>query len=51
MKIKVVEIEADARELRESSTLAQNFERLLARCFQNAESLDDDIEEEDEQDE
>ena len=51
MKIRVVEIEADARELRESSTLAQNFERLLARCFQNTESFDDDTKEEDEQDE
>ena len=53
MKIRVTEtyIEADARELRESSTLAQNFERMLARCFQNAESLDDDTKEEDKQDE
>lgn len=47
MKIRVTEIEADARELRESNTLAQNFERLLARCFQNVEPFDDDTEEED----
>lgn len=50
MKIRVMEIEADARELRESNTLAQNFASLLTRCFQNIESFDDD-DEEDEQDE
>lgn len=48
MKIRVTEIEADARELRESNTLAQNFANLLSRCFQNTEPFDDESEEEDE---
>lgn len=56
MKIKiteyVTEIEADARELRESNTLAGNFAALLNRCFQNHEPLDDEeAEEEEEEDE
>lgn len=42
MKIKITEIEADARELRESNTLAQNFTMLLSRCFQSNESFDDE---------
>lgn len=44
MKIRVHEtvIEADARELRESNTLASNFAAFLSRCFQNTEPLDDD---------
>ena len=52
MKIRttITEIEADARELRESGTLADNFARMLARCFQNHEPFDDEEEEEDEQD-
>ena len=45
MKIKiaeyVTEIEADARELRESNTLAGNFASLLSRCFQNHEPLEE----------
>ena len=41
MKIKVTEIEADARELRESQTLAQNFTSMLARCFASTEPFDD----------
>ncbi len=47
MKIKITEtcIEADARELRESQTLAQNFVSLLSRCFQSNEPFDDDGEE------
>jgi len=50
MKIRVTEIEADARELRESNTLAQNFASLLSRCFQNTEPFDgDDTEEEEEE--
>lgn len=51
MKIRIVEteIEADARELRESNTLASNFAMMLSRAFQNRESFDD--EEEGEQDE
>lgn len=45
MKIKVTEyvteIEADARELRESNTLANNFVAFVNRCFQNREPLED----------
>ena len=49
MKIKITEtmIEADARELRESNTLSQNFSMMLARCFQSKESFDDDPEDDD----
>ena len=42
MRIKITEIEADARELRESNTLAGNLANLLSRCFQNHESFDDE---------
>ncbi len=42
MKIKITEIEANARELRESNTLADNFLKLLARSFQSHESLDEE---------
>jgi len=50
MKIRVVEttIEADARELRESNTLAGNFANMLSRCFQNKEPFDDDDQQGDE---
>lgn len=45
MKIKITEqiteIEADARELRESNTLADNFAMMLSKCFQSKEPLDD----------
>ena len=55
MKIRVVEtvteIEADARELRESNTLAQNFANLLSRCFQSNEPFDDDDDEKSEAEE
>lgn len=49
MKIRIVEteIEADARELRESNTLAGHFANMLSRCFRSTEPFDDD----DEQDE
>lgn len=52
MKIKIIEtyIEADARELRESNTLAGNFASLLSRCFQSNEPFDDDEEEGEEED-
>ena len=43
MKIKVTEIEADAKELRESNTLAQNLANMLSRCFQNDEPLDEEF--------
>lgn len=42
MKIKITEIEADARELRESNTLASNFAMMLSKCFQSNEPFDDD---------
>jgi len=45
MKIKITEIEADAKELRESNTLAQNLANMLSRCFQNTEPLDEDEQE------
>ena len=50
MKIKITEtyIEADARELRESNTLAGNFASMLARCFQNNEPFEDEEEPEEE---
>ena len=52
MKIKITEqiteIEADARELRESNTLADNFAMMLSRCFQSKDPFDDDEEEEEE---
>ena len=46
MKIRFTEtvIEADARELRESNTLAGNFASLLSRCFQSTEPFDDEKE-------
>lgn len=48
MKIRMTEtiIEADARELRESNTLAGNFAMLLSRCFQSHEPFEDEDEEE-----
>lgn len=48
MKIKVTEtyVEADARELRESNTLASNFASMLSRCFQSTEPFDDEEKEE-----
>ena len=51
MRIKITEIEADARELRESNTLAQNFASILSRCFQSNEPFDDDEESEAEESE
>lgn len=44
MKIKIVEtyIEADARELRESNSLASNLSMALSRCFRSTEPFDDD---------
>ena len=47
---KTTEIEADARELRESNPLASNFIGMLNRCFQNSEPFEED-EDEDEDDE
>lgn len=40
------EIEADARELRESNTLAGNFSNWLSKCFRSTEPFDDDEESE-----
>ena len=39
-------IEADARELRESNTLAQNLSMMLSRVFQSHEDFDDEADEE-----
>ena len=53
MKIKlterITEIEADARELRESNLLAGNLNLLLSRCFQSEEPFDDEEDDEDEE--
>ena len=51
MKIEIekTRIEADARELRESNTLASNFTMLLQRMFQPKEPFDDDATEENEE--
>lgn len=38
---RITEIEADARELRESNTLADNFATMLARCFQSREPFEE----------
>ena len=46
MRIKITEIEANARELRESNSLAQNFAMLLSSCFRSNEPFDEDDEEE-----
>lgn len=50
MKIKITEIEATARELRESNTLAGNFANLLSRIFQSTEPFEDEEEEEEDGD-
>ena len=46
MKIRVIEteIDANARELRESNTLAGNVANMLSRCFRSTEPFDDDDE-------
>lgn len=41
IKITETEIEADARELRESNTLASNFAMMLNRCFQSNEPFEE----------
>ena len=47
MSEKTTTIEADARELRESNTLADNFAMMLSRCFRSNEPpLEDDENEE-----
>ena len=50
MKITVTEtkteIEATAKELRESNSLAGNFERFLSRVFQSKEPIEDEEDEE-----
>ena len=52
MKIRIVEteIEADARELRESNTLAGNFAQMLARVFQSTEPFEEEQEGEEKDD-
>ena len=51
MKVRheIITIEADARELRESNTLAGNFAQLLSRCFQSTEPFDDECDEEEQE--
>ncbi len=51
MRIKVYEmtLEADARELRESNTLAGNFAAMLSRCFRSTEPFEDEEEESEEE--
>lgn len=53
MRINIIEthIEADARELRESQTLAGNLAALLSRCLQSHEPFDDEEEDDGKQDE
>lgn len=52
MSEKTTTIEADARELRESNTLADNFAMMLSRCFRsNEQPLEDDENEEAAEDE
>ena len=46
MTEKTTTIEADARELRESNTLASNFAMMLSRCFRSSEPFEDDEDEE-----
>lgn len=45
-KTTITIIEADARELRESNTLASNFAMMLSRCFRSNEPFEDDEDEE-----
>ena len=45
----ITTIEADAKELRESNTLAGCFGNILRRAFQSTEPLDDGEEEEGEE--
>ena len=42
MRIKVTEIEADAKELRESQTLSQNLIKILTRALQTPFVEDDE---------
>lgn len=53
MKVKIyvkeTSIEADARELRESQSLAANFAAMLSRVFQSSEPFDDDEDPQDEE--
>lgn len=53
MKIKITEyiteIDADARELRESNTLGANLAMMLSRAFQNREPFDDEEDDDEEE--
>lgn len=49
MKIRLVEIEANAKELQAGNTLADNFSNLLSSCFRQPIRDDDDEEDVDEQ--
>lgn len=45
MKLKVIEIEATAEDLKASNTMAQNFSRLLTQAFAPASDCGTDEEE------
>lgn len=49
IRVEITSIEADARELRESQTLAANFSSMLSRAFQSTEPFDDEPEGEEEE--
>ena len=49
MKIRLVEIEANAKELQAGNSLADNFSNLLSSCFRQPIRDDDDEEDVDEQ--
>lgn len=48
---KTTTIECDARELRESNTLAGNVANMLSRIFQSSEPFEDDEKEEEQEEE
>lgn len=48
MKIKITEIEADAKELSASNTLGDNLVMFLKRCLQPTQAYNDEEEEEEE---
>lgn len=48
---KTIGIEADARELRESNTLAGNFVNLLSRALQSREPFEDEADADEESEE
>ena len=49
MRIKMIEVEADAQELKASQTLSQNMARLLSQCFAPQTFYTNDNEQDDEE--